>query len=494
MERHPPARVRMIAPGPFIALLLLLIGTCLCPYAAAAEPTTIYSILALSSSSAQEAENVRNQYAALCSPVIVQQVQTAAGTEYEVLLGQFSSFPEAWAHQQKMDVLVPPNNPIRVVSAETTSEQKAEFPVEMPFRTEGMSAGDPPDLIHYQRCAAFNDQPEPAAATMASPSLSLSRDQLLLVGMSAPRHPFEGTKALEQYIRAYPADADTHRAKLTLARVLGRGSDIPRAETLIAEVLDKGNTRERVTARYLSAYAKLNKKSFGESYDAFRAVASDTAVPFTFRLDAMRRAAGIAHKVHNYPDASLAFAQIIASAPQSDTAADARVQLAGIAFELVRQGYGSWQEVDRLCRVAEDHPLASRRDRATAALMHLEQLYEQQRYTEALAEVQVFRQNYNDIPREYFMVEVWEGILYCKLGLMQQAEAALTRAVSEKIPPGEKFAGVEPRARAAVWLAWICNARHDTAARDRWVNMLSLEFPNTEENQRVRAFIGLPQQ
>lgn len=467
-------------------LLLLAFGQS----TASATTTTVYCIRAAAYASAQQAEDARAAYAQTCSPVFVRETTDGAGTTYNVCVGNFRWYAEAWAYQAKLGSWLPSDNQIIQCDWESQPIMPPVLPLEMPFQTDGMSVGDPLNIVEYLANGGFNEIPEPSASTMSADPATLNRDQLLLVGMSAPRHLPEGIRALERFLAAFPTDPEINRAKLTLARVLGRGSDFNRAEALLSEVGANADPVERVMVRYLSAYEKYAKKQFPESYEAFREFASDRAVPPRLRLDAMRRAAGIAYRLRDYPNAWLTFAQIVECAPGTPTAADAQVQLAGIAFELVGRGHGSWDDVAVLCRQAEDNSAASKRDRSTAALMHLEQLYERGRYSEALAEAQVFCETYSDVPREYYLARLWEGIFLYKLGLVSQAQTSLENLVGQTIPSGEKFAGVEPRARALIWLAWICHEQKNIASRDRWLKVLSTEFPNTDENRRAVTYFA----
>lgn len=317
----------------------------------------------------------------------------------------------------------------------------------------------------------------------------LSRDQLLAVGKTAPRDPAHGSPALENFLVRYPADPQKNVAKLHLARAKGRGIDFARAEQLLTEVRDSGTTPEKTMARFLHAYVKYYRKSLPEAFSGFCAIASNKAAPPSLRRESMRRAAGVAHRMRNYPDAWLAFRQLERSAREPVTAAEARMQLAGLAYELVQSGKGSWSEFRGLSNSVQEIVGASRQTLATARLMHLESYFYDHMYYDALNETEGFLRDFQDVPREYQMAKVWQGIVLNVLGQNDRAKQVLQEVITAG-DPSAKFSGVEPRARAAAWLAWIADKTGDVQLRDQNRAMLQSQFPDSEENKHLMSLFG----
>src|SRR5205814_1608905 len=131
--------------------------------------------------------------------------------------------------------------------------------------------------------------------------------------------------------------------------------------------------------------------------DSFFNTSNDVSLPPSVRREAMKLAAASSHALHRYSEAWLAYEQIRDNAADATSSAEAAIQLAGLAYELAGCGKGDWDSVGQMCLAAEDNPGASHKDKATAALMHLETLYEQGKYIEALAEIQEFYSSFSDV-------------------------------------------------------------------------------------------------
>jgi hypothetical protein len=208
------------------------------------------------------------------------------------------------------------------------------------------------------------------------------------------------------------------------------------------------------------------------------------------RREAMRRAAGVAHLQRDYPNAWLAFRQIEQCSRNGETVAEARMQRAGLAYELVLNGKGSWDEFRALCKSVENIPNVSRKTLATARLMRLESFFFDKNCYDGLAEAEAFCQDYRDITREYYVGLVWNGIYLHLLGFDERACELLGQVMAAEIPAGEKFAGLEPGARAAVWLAYIADQTGDTATRDRCRTVLQERYPDSAEARHAVTMFG----
>jgi hypothetical protein len=472
-------------------VLLFAVQSLLGSVVAEASARQVYSIQTGAYKSTEEAETVREQIARTCSPVFVEEVVDGSGHAFKVRVGKFRYYAQAWAYKSKLSGTVPPDCFIVIRADDGKEPELPVLPVELPFDLTGLDAPEPGNASEFWAAGGFGDgggavQP-PASPVPPSPQ---TRDELLAAGMSAPRNASTGVPALEQFLQRYPQDPKANRARLVLARSIGRGSNFNRAETLLAQTKASGNTAERVMANFLTGHVKYNRKSLGESFGAFRAVASDRAAPPSLRREAMQRAAAVAHAARDYPAAWLAFEQIERTATDAKVATEARMQLAGLAYELAGRGKGSWEEVRSLCAEARDAQDVPRNVKATAALMHLESLYEAGKLDEALSEVQDYCITYADVPREYHLARVWQGIILYKLGYRNQAQVVLESVMASDIAVDQKFALMDPQARAAVWLAWFARDAGNTSEQDRWLDRLFKDYPNTEDAQKARALFG----
>jgi hypothetical protein len=85
---------------------------------------------------------------------------------------------------------------------------------------------------------------------------------------------------------------------------------------------------------------------------------------------------------------------------------------------------------------------------------------------------------------------VWQGIILYKLGYRNQAQVVLESVMASDIAVDQKFALMDPQARAAVWLAWFARDAGNTSEQDRWLDRLFKDYPNTEDAQKARALFG----
>jgi hypothetical protein len=294
------------------------------------------------------------------------------------------------------------------------------------------------------------------------------------------------------FLEEFPADAKSNRARLCLARVLGRGADFNRADALLSEVMAHGDGVERTMAVFLLAHQRYNMGRREESAELFRTLANKEELPAELRLTSMRRYAGIAHGKQDYPVAWLAFEQIAATGHDESSEMEARMQLAGLAFELVGRAKGTWPEVRFLCQSIISAPDSPQHLRATASLMHLETLFEEERWPEALQEAQAMSVQFQECVREYYMARVWEGITLHKLNRAEEAMFILGLVADSTIPKSEKFAGVEPAARAALWLAHVARQNGDSERFNHALEVLRTRYPDSEEARRASDAFGLP--
>jgi hypothetical protein len=474
--------------------------------AATASAGKVYSIQLGAYANAADARSALADIVSTCSRAFVRETGDTSGFPCKVAAGRFASYAEAWVYKSRLAGAGADKCFITSAEDEGVEPVQSVLPVIYPFDTDGLDAPEPLNATEYWRAGGFSQPDSVSSAdaglmlpdyskvqtleTEVSTGLECATDEeLLAVGLSAPGNP-DATVCLELYLATSPTAPASNRARLCLARALGRGSDFELAESLLAGVRASGSQPERVMADFLSAHVKNNRKQRGEAWHGFRSVANNRKAPPSLRREAMLRAANVAHAMQNYPDAWLAFEQVERKARDSATAAEARMQRAGLAFELVGRGKGTWEEVRELCRSVEDFEGAPRKVLATAGLMHLETFFEQGRMNEALMEIRAFVVNYQDIPREYYLARVWEGIVLHKLGHDVEAQFILDTVMNTRLPASEKFAATDTQARAAVWVAAIAQSRGDLATRDRAIELLQRLYPESEETRRAIGFRG----
>lgn len=444
----------------------------------------MYSIQVGAYPTLSEAEQAQQVFSAAYSPIFVETLNDSSGYEHKVRMGHFTTYADAWVYKTRLAPGAAPGSFIASWDYDGRLLQTNHFPIERPFQVENLigCADNFPD--HWE--LAGMTWPEPVAPELLSASVeNLQKNELLAVGLGCSDESL-ALPALELFVSLYPGDVESHRARLRLARILGR-SDFARADVLLNDVMSSGTVKQVGAARLLSAYSHYYRKDYAGAYDRFRAAANDPDHVPTLRRDAMRRAAAIAHKLHRYPEAWLAFQKIEEAAANDADSAEARMQRAGLAVELVGRGKCRWEEARALCASVLALPAASRGVRATAALMHLETYYHENRLQEALKETIAFLEFYPDCTREYRVAQVWHGIILAQCSNLDEARLVLEQAAATPIDEQDTFAGLAPRARAALWLAWVADLQGNLSLRDHWVQFLEMEYPQSPEAVQTRS-------
>jgi tetratricopeptide (TPR) repeat protein len=296
--------------------------------------------------------------------------------------------------------------------------------------------------------------------------------------------------ALVRYLGKAPQQhADT--AKIMLGRHLLRAKRFQEAETVLSEVASGTTGTKQAEAELALAYVTYFSGDRKKALEEFRAVAADDDAPPQVRLDAMRRAAGIAHLQLDYPNAWLAFSELEAAAPNDAMRAEARLQLAGLALELAGRAKGRYYEVIPLCEAVTSLPEAPRELKATAELIHLESLFFLGEKEYALNEAEAFIREYPDAPRERTSARVWKGVILTQLSRESEAAPVLEALLEEDLTADHKFGGHEPKAMAALWLARIETTRGDREKRDEYLNLIVREYPGTREAREAMQILGI---
>jgi hypothetical protein len=312
----------------------------------------------------------------------------------------------------------------------------------------------------------------------------MNRFELLSAGYQAPKNT-SGILALESFLAKEPNSTEANGAKLRLTRRLLAKKQYDRAYELLGDVLKGGSSLEKQKARMLYAYVQSAERGPGAGQRAFVQIAKDESLDKATRLHALRQVAANAHVAQDMTSAVLAFKQLGVIAPTAAERADARLEHAGLAFELVGRQKGTWDEVLVLCSEVAAMSGASRQTIATARLMHLEAQFYLGKYALALQECDALLSSHRDVRREWITVLVWKGVLLTKLGRSSEAESVLQSVLSEDIADSDKFGNHEPKARAAYWLAHLAVLRGDTVSRDTYCDIIKRDYPQSIEASRA---------
>ena len=113
----------------------------------------------------------------------------------------------------------------------------------MPFDTSGMDRPDGPGATDYYRAAGLGDASPEVAPPDSEPIETMPADALLAAALEAPKKPGRGVLAAERFLARYPRAAGANRARLHLARSLGRGASFARAASLVEAVKVQRHTR-----------------------------------------------------------------------------------------------------------------------------------------------------------------------------------------------------------------------------------------------------------
>lgn len=444
----------------------------------------MYSIQVGAYSTIEEAQQACSGFSDTCSPTFTTTRNDSTGYEQKVWMGHFSSYAEAWVYKTQLGPEVAPGNFIVSWDYDGRPLQTNQFPLQHPFQTDGL-VGQANNVPGHWDLAGMTWVEPVNSEWLSAPVESLNRDQLLAVGLGASGES-TARPALERFVELYSGDAESNRIRLRLARIVGR-VEFAATDQLLNVVVDSGTPEQCGAARLLSAYSYYYRKDYAGSYERFREAANNPAHAPTLRRDAMRRAAAVAHKLHRYPEAWLAFGQIEESAADVSEAAEARMQRAGLALELVGRGKGRWEEARALCASVTAMPGVPRGVQATAALMHFETYYHENRLAEALDGAVGFMELYPDCTREYRVAQAWRGIILAQLHRLDEALVILEEAASTPIDAKDTFAGLAPRARAALWLAWVADLKGNHVLRDQWVQFLEAEYPQSPETSKARG-------
>lgn len=445
----------------------------------------VHSVQVSAWATSEEAEQSRARFAESCSPAFVIEDKASGPNPYQVLVGHFPYYVEAWIAATRMEKTLAPGAVVRSWEWDGRTLEATRLPIELPFSTEGLSPEvKAPAAAHYEAVGIIALTP-PEAALLEKPVESMTREELLAVGIGAPRST-EGIPALERFLSENASDPDAHRARLRLVRRILGQKDFVRAASLVEQVLASGTPEQRQVASLLSAYVLYHERKLPDAFEAFRQLAGDPGQPPSLRREAMRMAAGVAHAQKLRDVAYLAFEQVERTACDPAVAAEARMQRAGLAFELVGCEKGSWDDARALCRSAEAMPDAPDATRATARLMFAETFFKERNYDRTAQEADRLIADFPNVTRERVTAMYWKARSLQELHRADEALAVYAAIEKETITPQELFPALNVKARALSEPARIHRHRGNLEAARALETRLLETYPDSREAQQLK--------
>ena len=439
-----------------------------------------------------EAEQVRGQFAAVYSPVFILNRSVSGVTEqysYKVCAGNFSTYAEVWSSKERLPKTVFPGCFITSGTLPENVSPSAQLPIERPF-SNPVSAESDEQTDRVLEVGGMGPKKSVSAAKSAVPVWQLGSADLLDASLNGNPEDGRTDEARERLLSERPGDSKSNQVRLRHARQLGHEKNYNEAEALLNHTINTGTADEKLAARFIRAHVKRYRGEPNTAFQEFRSLANASDVPPALRRRSMRLAAGSAHAAKNYPDAWFSFAQIAETDSNPEVIAEARMEQAGLAWELVLCGKGTWEETRALCDVVLLDPAAPHKTKATAAIMHLETWFFQENYTQCLSEVEQFMATYADVRREAGLVRVWRGLSLLNLRRIPEAKVALEEAATQELADNELFAGTDPRAVACSWLVFVARAQNDSEALQRWTDLLNTRYAGSNAALSIAPSAG----
>lgn len=467
--------------------------------ASGAAAEQVYSVQLGSYSSRGEASARLEQAGPYKSATTIESELTSQGEVYRVLLGRQKYYVEAWALRRKLGEELGAGAFIRQWNCTSSPLELSAAPSALPFQADDLLPGtsgatDPPTpKLSYKKALeqAYKDADLPSSVTVSAATLTkqppeMTRKELLDTGFGATTRTV-AVPALENFADRFDSDTSAPAARIKLVQHLLAQRKFEETEEHLAEIKRSGTVAQIRLAKHIEAYSALAQRQKNKAMPLFQAVADDKGYARSIRRDAMRRYAFSAAGTKDHGEAWLAFRQIAATADGPGEKAEAKVQLAAIAYEQVLNGKGTWAEVLELCDEVTQLSDAPRKQKATAALMHMEAQQYARNLEGALAEADAILASYTDQRRELLTARVWRGSILFDLRRFDEAQAAFESVLSEVIAAKDKFADFDPRARALGFLAYIAAVKHDSQKLAYYTNLLQTEFPNSSELAQVMS-------
>ncbi len=468
---------------------VLLMGVGLVLTANRAQALNVHSIRIGAYGTAEAAEAARVKVAETCSPAFVREDKSLGETPYALLVGHFPYYAEAWVCAKKLkDQGTYPACAVVTWEWDGRDLEQSRLPIALPFNTQGLEGAQVTNPEAHWVAVGLAGQPEPEASLLSKSPGEMTRDELLAVGLRASDKTL-AIPALRQFLVAYPTAPELNRVRLRLARLTGCGGTDD-AYALVEAVRSSGSSEEKSLADLVWAYMATCRGRRAEAMTAFVAMANNAALPPSLRLDAMQRYARHAHALRDYPTAWLAFEQIEKTAPNAATAADARMERSGFAFELVDWDRGavkaSWDDARRLCQSVDQIPGAPAEPRATARLMFAETFFKEKNYDRVIEEADKLVADFPSVARERVTGLFWKARALEELHRADEALSVYAAIDADSITADKLFPALNVKAKGLFHASRLYRLQgNDTAARVAGGKLLQL-YPDSSEAQDYR--------
>jgi tetratricopeptide (TPR) repeat protein len=427
----------------------------------------------------KEAEDCRDRFQQICSPVFIMKKSGNASLPYLVLIGHFPYTIEAWICKSEMNNPNIQNGDLYSWEWDGRELKKNLVSITLPFDTTGLEGSSPVNMNEHWRVLNLVDKIELDEQILLKSINDMTPDELLMVGIHSKLNA-RGIQTLEKYIAAYPEGIHTNRARLRLARRIMGIKDFARVNEILDNVERSSNDMEKAVAKLLRAYTKLYQ-NYQEAYEAFRLLASDTSMPESIRLESMRRAAGMAHAKYYYAKAYLCFEQLERVATNEDIASEALMQRAGLAFEMVGRDVGNWEEIRTMLEEVGKRESAPAKVKATANLMFAETFYKQDRWKECILHSEELRKNYPDINRESATALYWKAKSLHKMGNLNEALKTYEEIEMENVKDEDLFPGLNVKSLGLLNRIRIHVDSDNLSEATQILNDLKQRYPESNE-------------
>lgn len=211
-----------------------------------------------------------------------------------------------------------------------------------------------------------------------------------------------------------------------IARDFAGTSDAAQAELRCAHMMLKDNSPE---ADVLNRFERIACGKIPASPDV--------------RLTAMQRCAALYHRGKDLDAAQAAYEAIHEAAPDATGRASAEVEVAGITLEKARNGKAAFAQARQLCDdVLKQFPEASKKTRATAALMRMETHAYENNYHEVLKLEKGFQDEFAQTD-EAILARYWVAKAHFETGDAAGAKRMADSILDSGVQSEKRFRGVD---------------------------------------------------
>lgn len=190
------------------------------------------------------------------------------------------------------------------------------------------------------------------------------------------------------------------------------------------------------------------------------------------------RIANISHYANRkWLTAYHAYGEALAIArPGSWEQAESLLQRAAVLLELGQAEMGNMNEVRRACDlVGETVPTSFTRILSTAALMHAEATFNEDRYEDALQEFLLIAKKWPDRQREIVGAQLYAGVCCAKLNRFAEAKPLLQQITRWNADTSKFYAWqgriIDPSFDAATWLIAIARSEGNSQEEAKWAEL-----------------------